>query len=198
MSDARQEASVSGIVSVSRRVSGTVSQGNSIKELRFKPLSEFPPQGELDILYVDTTNEDIYYWDGNSYVKLCNADASQIIDDLNISATKTWSSLKINETFVKQSDIEDLTKQVFSGTTEYWNSHPDIISKKDAIYVYTDWSTVNGVSVAGTKIGDGNTYVVDLPFTPSVNVTQEEKDYWNDKVAAKISAVESDNLMLYK
>lgn len=204
MTNAKQEASVTGVVSVSQRIKGTahssvpvsgiISRGNSFKELRFKPLSEFPILGEADILYIDTTNGDIYYWNNYEYVKLCDSDVTQLINDLEISETTTWSSTKINAEFVKQSDIEELTKQIFSGTTAYWNEHRDVISKKDAVYVYTDWTTVDGKSVAGTKIGDGNSYVVDLPFTPTVNVTQEEKDYWNNKVAATL---EADNLILY-
>lgn len=60
---------------------------------------------------------------------------------------------------------KELTTDVQSGTTEYWNSNTDLTSIKNRIYVYTDYYIDNdGNYVPGLKIGDGNAYVVDLPF----------------------------------
>jgi len=52
------------------------------------------------------------------------------------------------------------------GTTTYWNSQPSLIAKENTIYVYTDYRTTeDGRQIAGFKVGDGTTYLIDLPFT---------------------------------
>ena len=89
---------------------------------------------------------------------------------------------------------KELTTDVQSGTTEYWNSHTDLTSIRNRIYVYTDYYIDNdGNYVPGLKIGDGNAYVVDLPFiderflehiqNTQIHVTQEQKNFWNNKVS---------------
>lgn len=78
------------------------------------------------------------------------------------------------------------------------------------IIVYTDYKTVtkDGVTqyVPGVKIGDGNAFVVDLPFVTdaveaasilaeleahindtNVHTSAEEKNTWNSKISAEIS-----------
>ena len=209
MAEPRQEGNVSGIVKVSPRIrgnaassipiSGLINQGNVYKELRFKPLNEFPVQGEAGILYIDTTNGDIYYWNEQEYVKLCDPDVAQFINDLDISTETTWSSSKINETFVKSEDLPELTKQIFSGTTAYWNAQSSLLAKKDCMYVYTDYSMDGDTPVPAVKIGTGNAYLIDLPFVYSGSaITPEMIAFWNNKVTAYIDNVNNENLILSK
>lgn len=40
------------------------------KEIVRLPLSSFPPTGNIDILYLDTTNNDLYRWSGSEYKNL--------------------------------------------------------------------------------------------------------------------------------
>lgn len=81
MRDDLQYASIRGNANVNAPISGTANmripvQGllsvgaKQIKELRFLPISEFPETGQLNILYIDTTNSVIYYWDGIEYKEL--------------------------------------------------------------------------------------------------------------------------------
>lgn len=101
--------------------------------------------------------------------------------------------------------------QILSNTTIGWNSQPELISEARTIYVYTDYQTEtdgsgNTVNIPGFKVGDGKAYVIDLPFTDelmvkhmanqSIHVTQEEKDFWNNKVRAYYSSIEEDTLIL--
>lgn len=85
----------------------------------------------------------------------------------------------------------------FSGTTEYWEEHPSIISKKDAIYVYTDFDSKDGVDIPSIKIGDGLAYVNSLPFITVPGFTEEEKEFWNNKVSVKIDPMDDENIIFY-
>ena len=78
------------------------------------------------------------------------------------------------------------TSSVLIHPTAYWDSQPTLVSLQDVLYVYSDY---------GIKIGDGTTYLADLPFY-SVWVTESEKTYWNDKVGARV--INLDTLELYK
>lgn len=88
-------------------------------------------------------------------------------------------------------------RMIFSGTTEYWNLHPTEISKKDAFYIYTDFDIKDGTNVPAIKIGDGLGYVSALPFVSACGITQEDIDFWNNKVSAKIDPSNPEGLVLY-
>lgn len=85
-------------------------------------------------------------------------------------------------------------------TKQYWNSHGTYIPERGEIVIYQDRITVDNVDYPGIKIGDGTTYLIDLPFLgddtteqllsviyahisdTSIHVTPEEKTFWNNKL----------------
>lgn len=85
-------------------------------------------------------------------------------------------------------------------TTENWDNNLMFIPEKGLIIVYSDKGTIirdgQTINVAGIKIGDGNSYLIDLPFVgdewavimedhiqdTNIHVTLEEKQFWNDKL----------------
>lgn len=94
---------------------------------------------------------------------------------------------------------------VSEDTTAGWNDKLDYVPKRGEIVLYTDRDTIideqgNTIMVPGIKIGDGNAYLVDLPFqdeatrnkaleelknheaNTSIHVTEEEKEFWNAKL----------------
>lgn len=77
-----------------------------------------------------------------------------------------------------------------SKTTAEWNSQPGLISEKNKIYVYTDYDEVDGQKIPAMKIGNGNAYLIDLPFTAmgSGNVTPEQIEFWNNKARVYIDS----------
>lgn len=88
-------------------------------------------------------------------------------------------------------------KEIFYGTTEYWNAQPQLISIKGGMYVYSDHSTDDtGKDIAGVKIGDGTSYLIDMPFLDEqyaqhlldtkLHVSQEDRDKWDNKVRCYI------------
>lgn len=85
--------------------------------------------------------------------------------------------------------------RILQKTTAEWNSEVTLISDKDTIYVYTDYQNKDGVNVPGVKIGDGNAYVIDLPFI--FGLTQADIESWNNKIAVRIDDYDAENLIMY-
>lgn len=87
---------------------------------------------------------------------------------------------------------------IVSNTTEGWNAQPTLISKKDCLYVYTDYAQEDGKDIPAFKVGDGLAYLIDIPFSYMGNVTAEQIAFWNNKVTAYMSDVIAENLILSK
>lgn len=95
---------------------------------------------------------------------------------------------------------------VLYATTETWNSQPQLISDRGYIYIYCDYrQNSQGQNIASAKIGDGNAYLIDLPFVDQLvyehisdnirHITQDEREFWNNKVRCYMSEVQGDNLI---
>ena len=98
---------------------------------------------------------------------------------------------------------------LYVATTAEWDSNKFLIGAKDVVYVYTDHLTnEKGEPVPGFKVGDGLAYLIDLPFNDDlfikhinnsgIHVTEEEKEFWNNKVTAYINAGNPEELVLTK
>lgn len=98
---------------------------------------------------------------------------------------------------------------ILSNTVQGWNSQPTLISELNTVYVYTNYKSTTDrhghtVYIPGVKIGDGNAYLIDLPFTDTlmeehiadtdIHVTPQEKIFWNNKVRVYESTVQQENL----
>lgn len=69
------KSNIGGQVTVKMPLNGVISGGNKqIRELRFLPISEFPEVGRMEVLYVDTSHDQTYYWDGAMYRILSQPD----------------------------------------------------------------------------------------------------------------------------
>ena len=61
--------------------------------------------------------------------------------------------------------IPEYVPEILMNTTEYWSSRTDFIPGRGTLVVYTDrFRTEDGQDIPGLKIGDGDAYLVDLPF----------------------------------
>lgn len=82
--------------------------------------------------------------------------------------------------------------RVMYGTKEEWDSDVGLVSQADTLYIYTDYLSEAGQDVAGLKVGDGTTYLIDRPFlnqmmiehinNTDIHITPEERAFWNNKV----------------
>lgn len=89
-------------------------------------------------------------------------------------------------------------RNILSRTTDEWNADRDLIAKKNTIYVYTDYAKDEAENnVPNIKIGDGKAYLIDLPFAYSGGVTQEQIDFWNNKISVRLDDEDAENVIFY-
>ena len=100
----------------------------------------------------------------------------------------------------------DGSDRVVFGTTAQWNTASQLVSQANTMYVYTDYRRDgSGNNIAAFKIGDGNAYLIDLPFVDdaiyehindsTIHITSAERARWNHKITCDDS-VESENLII--
>lgn len=98
------------------------------------------------------------------------------------------------------------SKEIFYGTTSYWNSQPQLISIKGGVYIYSDHDIDSeGDFIPGIKVGDGTSYLIDMPFADTkyaqhildttIHITQAEREFWNEKVRCYINPSDSQNII---
>lgn len=85
--------------------------------------------------------------------------------------------------------------EVISKTVAEWRAVPQTMSKKNCIYVYSDYRIENGVKIPRIKIGDGMSYVADLPFS-TMSITEEDIEKWNDHVSVYVDE-DNNNMIFY-
>lgn len=94
---------------------------------------------------------------------------------------------------------------VSENTTAGWNSNPQYLPKQGEICIYTDYLVVqddmgNDVTYPAIKIGDGNSYLIDMPFVgdetrylllrriqehesnTDLHLRPGEREFWNNKL----------------
>ena len=126
--------------------------------------------------------------------------------DSNVSADIQLSSAVPFEAQFGTIYVVDGDCRVLYATTETWNSQPQLISNKGYIYIYADYrQNEQGQNVPAMKVGDGNAYLIDMPFTDELlyehladnvrHVTQQEREFWNNKVRCFMSDTQDDVLI---
>ena len=166
------------------------------------------------------TSEDLYATEGYvaGEISVLEQQISEIISELsavNIGYTPPASGTTSGSHNVQQAidalndAISSGDKEVFYGTTAYWNNQPQFIPIRGCIYVYSDHDTDDqGHNIAGIKIGDGTSYLIDMPFLDKkyaehildteIHITETERQFWNNKVTAVIDPVQGNTLILTK
>ena len=101
---------------------------------------------------------------------------------------------------IKKETEKNLVYQ--SNTTEDWNERLGFISEKNVLYIYTDYRVIEKdgeeILLPGLKVGDGKSYLIDLPFLNStsdidqvmidhinnnvIHISAEERAFWNNKL----------------
>ena len=89
-------------------------------------------------------------------------------------------------------------KEVYSNTTEGWNSQVSLVSSRDVIYVYTDFRIVDDHPVPNIKIGDGKAFLIDLPFIAGDSgITPEQIAFWDNKVSVRVDEDDPETVIFY-
>lgn len=99
------------------------------------------------------------------------------------------------------------SSKIISHTTAEWESlGVSTVSESGVLYVYTDYKQdESGNNIPGFKMGDGNAYVADLPFSSAmfdmhmnntdIHITAAEREKWNNKVSVLMN--ESTNNLFF-
>lgn len=143
-------------------------------------------------------------------------------DSLGVAQTdynKLRNRPRINEVILEGSlSAQDLgLGQVYYDTTENWNRNPTLLSERGAVYIYSDYeyyedAAGNRTPIAGLRIGDGTSYLIDLPFVNSltahliishvanqaVHISEAERVFWNNKISAYIDPNDPEALIFSK
>ena len=107
--------------------------------------------------------------------------------------------------------------RVYYDTSANWNAQADLIAERGVVYIYSDHDYIddgdgNIMAVAGIRIGDGTSYLIDMPFisdaatylitthiaNAAIHVSQADREFWNNKVSAYMSRVTDECLELSK
>lgn len=92
----------------------------------------------------------------------------------------------------------------YSKTKEEWDSDITFLSEKNVLYIYSNFKifSKNGqeeIYLPGLKIGDGKSYLIDLPFlndfdnniekvlldhisNNSIHISDQQRNFWNNKL----------------
>lgn len=100
----------------------------------------------------------------------------------------------------------DAGSNIQSDTTANWNAKSSLVSEKDIIYIYTDHEQdSDNNNIPGIKIGDGTSFLVDLPFIDAlllehindtdIHVTATQKSFWNNKVRCYYSELNNETVV---
>jgi len=112
--------------------------------------------------------------------------------------------LRLYDTLIK--GYVDGKVPVLYNTTTGWNSQPSLVSAQGFLYVYTDYKkNAQNQDIAGIKFGDGQAYLIDLPFIDEMlyehlndnikHITQQEREFWNNKVRCYADPNNPDSLI---
>lgn len=141
----------------------------------------------------------------------------------SIAGTSDYNQLRnkpsINSIVLEGSlTAEDLgLGRVYYDTKENWDTQRELIAEKGVVYIYSDYTYVkdqdgNDIPVAGVRIGDGTSYLIDMPFVSdaatylitshisntAAHVSQADRDFWNNKVSAYMNRSDAECLELSK
>lgn len=123
--------------------------------------------------------------------------------------TGTWFEYNNKyKTFIDTGVIARGSSNIYMKTTQEWNDIPSLQAERATIYVYSDYKTIDDKLISGIKIGDGKSFLKDLPFVnefllvddhpPEVKnyVSDEDRANWNSKVSCKLDT-ENSNILIF-
>lgn len=124
-------------------------------------------------------------------------------DTLNVKLSDV-STFKVK---MKGDVVRVESDNIHADTTANWNSQIGLVAKKNNIYIYSDYIS-GDTDIPGMKVGDGTTYLIDLPFLSGnndiltshmlnavIHVSQADREFWNNKVTCYISSEDPDTLV---
>ena len=141
----------------------------------------------------------------NDYTFYFVTDVDKIyLGDVQLSNSEVYNKISaLNQALGTKANIQ-------IKTTNEWKQYIDLISQPNIFYIYTDRYTKEDeeghiIKYPGIKVGDGSSYLIDLPFVDdlfydhihnmNIHVTLAEKQFWNNKVRTQDSELDEQNLI---
>lgn len=103
--------------------------------------------------------------------------------------------ITVNSNRIAELEEEIGSPMVRYNTVDGWNQQRDLVSEIGVIYIYLN-RTVNGLTVPGIKIGNGELLIslqyIDKQYiehmeNSAVHITAEERAKWNNKVDVSVN-----------
>lgn len=155
--------------------------------------------------------EDLLSWSDTSLpVKFVKGNQSEI-DKLEIQNGRIYFATDCGSIAYDLYNQRLWVPKVKSGNSEYWNSNPSFIPRAGEIIVVTDGIIDGEDKIPGVKIGNGTSVFSSLPFITQqyallssfeshannevIHVTQQNKDYWNNKMRCYLNENDTENLV---
>jgi hypothetical protein len=103
---------------------------------------------------------------------------------------------------------------IYYNTKSGWNAQSSLIAEEGAIYIYKDYSTISDGNetkdVPALKIGDGTSYLIDMPIVNGdiadlllehinntvIHVSSDDRTFWNNKSSAYLQPNTTETLVL--
>lgn len=101
----------------------------------------------------------------------------------------------------KITNIDKNKLNFYSDTVKGWKSKIHYVAEKNTMYIYIDYKKDEDQDfyIPGIKLGDGKTYLIDLPFLNNINsdidkqilqhvknkdihITSQQRLFWNNKL----------------
>ena len=136
---------------------------------------------------------------------------AKVAEKLNVTDIVSGGVSLVDENGVADVSGAVGTVKIYRASTADWDSQTQLVSEEDAIYIYTDHDTYGGDDLPAIKIGDGTSFLIDMPFITDhtsellnhiadsdIHVTIQEKTFWNNKVSCDESRISADNLLIFK
>lgn len=159
---------------------------------------DFYTKEEIDTMMADKVSDDdltTHFVAGANIEIVDNQDGTQTIN----ASGEISSADSVARAGVAALEQAMRTKpNIYANTTDYWEAQTTLESETNAIYVYTDYEVTEDLqNIPGIKIGDGTTFVKNLPFIAGGNITESDIENWNNKVAVKVNPSDNENLILF-
>lgn len=163
-------------------------------------------------LYVCTSQiETPEEWDESHWQAILVTDVTGVSDYNELQNKPSINDVPLQDNVT----LQQLGLQgIYYNTKAGWNSQPSLIAEEGAIYIYKDYSTISDgnatKNVPALKIGDGTSYLIDMPIVNGdiadillehigntvIHVTSDDKTFWNNKSSAYIQPDTQETLVL--
>lgn len=167
---------------------------------------------KIDINFNENDNIKLKFKDSGVTVPIDYGGKKVVVDsELSTTSRNPVENRVVTNALNQKADTSALSNVAFSGNYDdlynkpihqkskaEWDSNPNLISKLNNIYVYLDYYHQEDKDLPAIKVGDGTSYLIDLPVIGGLSVTEAEKIFWNNKVTCFLATVDNENIVFSK